>query len=160
MKARAVESEVAEALLDIGVSLPLFSFRIPLRKKPVSLRVTMRRPFLGTLVRMSRIYAGLGVTYDEMAGFSQEQEAEFMAGHGKDMARLVALAICRGQVSGRLFAWFLARIILWRCDDRYIFGAGLMFKHFLSTRSFRSIIRSVEQANPMKPKLSQKERES
>lgn len=161
MMDRTVEIEAAEALLDVGVSLPLLSLKIPFRKKRVSiLRVTMKRPFLGTLVRMSKIYAGLGVTYDEMADFNQGQEAAFMAEHGKDMARLVSLAICRGSLSGYLFSGLLSRIILWRCDDRYIFGAGLMFRGLLSTKSFKNIIRSVERANPMKPRLSQTGRES
>ncbi len=156
---RTVEIEAAEALLDVGVSLPLLSLRI--RKKRVSiLRVTMKRPFLGTLVRMSKIYTGLGVTYDEMADFNQRQEAAFMAEHGKDMARLVSLAICRGSLSGYLFSGLLSRIILWHCDDRYIFGAGLMFRGLLGTKSFMNIIRSVERANPMKPRLSQTGRES
>lgn len=159
MMDRTVEIEAAEALLDVGVSLPLLSLRI--RKKRVSiLRVTMKRPFLGTLVRMSKIYTGLGVTYDEMADFNQRQEAAFMAEHGKDMARLVSLAICRGSLSGYLFSGLLSRIILWHCDDRYIFGAGLMFRGLLGTKSFMNIIRSVERANPMKPRLSQTGRES
>lgn len=161
MMDRTVEIEAAEALLDVGVSLPLLSLKIPFRKKRVSiLRVTMKRPFLGTLVRMSRIYTDLGVTYDEMADFNQAQEAAFMAEHGKDMARLVSLAICRGSLSGYLFSGLLSRIILWRCDDRYILGAGLMFRGLLSTKSFKNIIRSVERANPMKLRLSQMGRES
>lgn len=161
MTDRVVEIEAAEALLDVGVSLPLLSLKIPFMKKRVSiLRVTMKRPFLGTLIRMSKIYAGLGVTYDEMSGFNQIQEAEFMAEHGKEMTRMVALAICRGPLTGRLFSGLLTRAIMWHCDDRYIFGAGLMFKGLLGTRSFRNIIRSVERANPMKPRLSQTGRES
>ena len=161
MKGREIETEVAEALLDVGVSLPLLALKIPFVKKRVPiLRVTMRRPYLGTLIRMSRIYLRLGVTYDEMTGFTREQEAEFMAEHGRDMARMVALAICRGRLSGWLFSGLLAKVILWRCDDRYVFAAGLMFRSLLGTRSFRNIIRSAERMNPMQPRLSRKERES
>ena len=36
-----VEIEAAEALLDVGVSLPFLQFKMPFRKKPVSIRVTI-----------------------------------------------------------------------------------------------------------------------
>lgn len=38
---RLIQQEAAEALLNVGVSLPLKEFRLPFRKKPVVLRVTM-----------------------------------------------------------------------------------------------------------------------
>lgn len=43
---RNVELEAAEALLDVGILLPLLRFRLPGGRERV-LRVTMRRPCLG-----------------------------------------------------------------------------------------------------------------
>ena len=161
MTGRGIEIEAAEALLDVGVSLPLIVFKVPFSKKRISvIRVKIKRPYLGTLIRMSKLYVKIGVTYDEMSRFTPAQEAEFMASHGRGVAELVALGICRGRLSGKIFSGMLARMLLWNCDDRYIFGAGLLFRSLLSTRSFRNIIRSAQRTNPMKPRLSQKERES
>lgn len=44
---RLVQAEGTAALLDRGVSVPLKELRIPLVKKPLKLRVVMRRPRLG-----------------------------------------------------------------------------------------------------------------
>ena len=41
--ARKVQREASEALLDLGVSLPLKEWRLPFMKRPVRWRVTMRR---------------------------------------------------------------------------------------------------------------------
>lgn len=43
---RQIQREGADALLDIGVSVPLKAFRLPWRKTPVELRVTMKRPYM------------------------------------------------------------------------------------------------------------------
>ena len=40
---KQIQREGADALLDIGVSVPLKAFHIPFRKSPLELRVTMRR---------------------------------------------------------------------------------------------------------------------
>lgn len=42
-EARKVQREASEALLDLGVSLPLKEWRLPFMKRPVRWRVTMRR---------------------------------------------------------------------------------------------------------------------
>ena len=57
-----IEIEAAEALLDIGVSLPFF--KIPFTRKVV--RLTMRRPCLGGQIRLARLYLQTGVTYERM----------------------------------------------------------------------------------------------
>ena len=61
-----VEIEAAEALLDVGVSLPFLQFKMPFRKKPVSIRVTIKRPFLGIQIRIAMLYIQLGITYEDM----------------------------------------------------------------------------------------------
>ena len=69
-----VEIEAAEALLDVGVSLPFLQFKMPFRKKPVSIRVTMKRPCLGSQIRIARLYLQLGITYEEMEQFNKHEE--------------------------------------------------------------------------------------
>lgn len=83
---KQIQREGADALLDVGVSVPLKAFRIPLRKKPVELRVTMKRPYLSGQIRFARTYLSMGVTSEQMWNFGKEEEMEFMAVHGKKSA--------------------------------------------------------------------------
>ena len=151
---RLVEREGAAALLDGGVSVPLKELRLPLCKKPVKLRVTMRRPRLGGLIRIARVYLRLGVTAAEMEKFSKEQEMAFMAAHGKDISLMVALTLCRGWWSRHLIlrpaAWWIRH---WM-ETRYLMACMRKFVLLLGTDPFTSIIRSAERTNPMKPRLS------
>ncbi|WP_418981726.1 hypothetical protein [Alistipes sp.] len=149
---RAVEIEAAEALLDIGVSLPFF--RLPLMKRPI--RLMMRRPCLGGLIRISKLYLQMGITYKQMEEFDKDEELQFIAMHGGRISRMVALTVCRGAVSGTLFARPLAWLIRWFVPNDYLQAANRQFITLLGTRSFMSIIDSVETANPMKPRTSQR----
>ena len=95
-----IEIEAAEALLDIGVSLPFF--KIPFTRKVV--RLTMRRPCLGGQIRLARLYLQTGVTYERMLEFTKHEELAYMALHGRRVSKMVALTICRGAFSTWLFS--------------------------------------------------------
>ena len=157
---RNVEIEAADALLDIGVSLPFKSVKIPFRKKLVVLRATMKRPCLGNQIKIARLYLMLGVSYEEMEAFDKHKEMEFMAVHGKRVSRMIALTICRGAVSSVLFSGIVAWLLRWFVADIFLQGANLRFASLLGTKSFTNIIRSAEISNPMKPRLSQKSKGS
>lgn len=148
---RSVQIEAAEALLDVGVSLPFL--KLPFRKRPI--RLTMKRPCLGNLIRITKIYLQIGVTYRQMENFDKDEELRFVAEHGGQVSRMVALTICRGAVSGTLFTGLLAWLIRWFVPDEYLQAANRQFITLLGTRSFTDIISSVETANPMKPRRSQ-----
>lgn len=152
----SIEIEASDALLDVGVSLPLFEFKIPFRRKPVQVRLTMRRPCLGSQIRIAKLYLETGVTFEEMELFSRHEEAEFMARHGRRVSRMIALAICRGAVSGLLFSGIVAWLLRWFADDRYLMGAVEHFTSLLGTKHFTTIIKSVQLSNPLKPRKSQK----
>ena len=67
---KQIQREGADALLDIGVSVPLKAFHIPFRKSPLELRVTMRRPYMsGQILFVPDIFVRWGVTSEEMWGF-------------------------------------------------------------------------------------------
>lgn len=147
-----IEIEAAEALLDIGVSLPLF--KIPLTRKVI--RLTMRRPCLGGQIRLARLYLQTGVTYEEMLEFSKHEELAYMALHGKQVSKMVALTICRGAFSTWFFSGVLAWLLRWFVDDIYLRAASMQFLRLLGTKSFTSIISSISTTNPMRPRLSQR----
>ena len=66
-EARKVQREASEALLDLGVSLPLKEWRLPFMKHPVRWRVTMRRPRLAGQICIVRIYLSMGVSPEEIS---------------------------------------------------------------------------------------------
>lgn len=149
-----IEMEAADALLDVGVSLPLFSFRLPLRRKPVELRVTMGRPHLGGIIRISKLYLTLGHTAAEIRSFGKDEEIAFMAEHGRTLSMMIALTVCRGWLSGLLLSRPLAWLLRWRVPERYMFASMLFFSSMIKTKSFMPIITSAERMNPTRPKVS------
>ena len=157
---RMVQREGAAALLDRGVSVPLKAIRIPLRRKPLTVRVVMRRPRLGGLMRLARVYLSLGVTADEMQHFTKEEQMAFLARHGKAVSRMVALTLCRGWMSRRLLLGLAAWAVRNWMEPRYLDAAMRRFILLLGTDPFTTIIRSAGKMNPMKLKLSQGKRGS
>lgn len=156
---KQVELETSEALLDIGVSIPLITWRIPFVKKTVALRLTMRRPKLGNQIRIARKYLSLGTTYEQMQNFTKEESMEFLAYHGKTIAEMISLTICRGKIVG-LFSGVLSWILLWLVDDTYLMAANLHFVSLMGSQNFMNIIRSTEWSNPLKPRLSRMQKGS
>lgn len=155
-----VELETAEALLDIGVSVPFKEIKVPFTHKRIALRLTMKRPCLGNRIRIARQYLKLGHTADEIEAFTSEEDMVFMAKQGHRLSLMIALTVCRGALSGLLLAPVVAFAIRWFVPDRFIKGANLQFITLLGTKSFTNIIRSVEAANPLSPRLSQPEKGS
>ena len=144
---RNIELEAAELLLDAGVSLPL------LKIFGRTIRITMKRPMLGGIVRISREQMKLGVTSAQMAAFTEEEKHRFLAEHGKTLAKIISYTVCRGWLSGLLIAPLLTRAILWWMPYDYLLSSQIVFIQYLSeVRNFQPIIACVEQANPLHPK--------
>ena len=152
---RQIQKEGAEALLNTGVSIPVKEFRIPFRKEPVRLRLTMKRPCLSGQLLVARTYLSMGVTSKQMEAFSKEEEMRFFMERIKPVSRLVAYTICRGYVSRHfaigVTAWFIRNFV----EHKYVMACFRTFIRLMGTDPFTSIIRSVERANPMKLRLSQ-----
>lgn len=157
---REIEIEAADALLDVGVSLPLLQVKIPFRRNPVRVRLTMRRPCLGNQIRIAKLYLETGVTHEAMERFNKHEELAYLALHGKRVSKMVALTICRGRFTGWLLTPVVAWLLRWMVDDRWIQGANLRFITLLGTKSFMNIIGSVERVNPLAPRTSQKKKGS
>lgn len=157
---KAVELEAAEALLDIGVSVPLKTFRLLFCKKRFMFRLTMKRPCLWNMIKIASLYLEMNITHNQMKDFTKDEEMAFIALHGKRVSQMVALTFCRdGIFSSFLYkplAWFLRRTV----QDIFLQGAFMHFVSLMGAKSFIRIINSVEIANPMQPKLSQKKKGS
>ena len=139
---RAIEKEAAEALLDRGVSVPFKDIRLPFRKKPLKVRITMKRLEMDT-------------TAEEVRTLPKLEQMRFMARHGKRLSRIIAYTVCRGYISRHLFveltAWLVRNFVAYR----YQVAATEQFERLMGTGPFMSIIRSAERTNPMKLRLSQ-----
>lgn len=157
MDERKVQQEVSEALLDVGVSVPLKPIRLPFRKKRLLLRLTMRRPRLSTQIKIARLYLSLGVTYAELEALDKDGQMCFIAEHGKTISDMVALTMC-----GKWWkpVWLVSWILRHWVDNLYMQVAMMKFVLLLGTESFMNIIRSAEMTNPMKLRLSQKKKGS
>lgn len=155
---RIIQHEGAAALLDRGVSVPLKDIHVPFFRKPIKLRVTMRRPRMGGLMRLAQVYLSLGVTAAEIKQFTKEEEMAFIALHGKRISRMIAYTLCRGWWSRHFLVGFTAWWIRNWMEKEYLEAAMHNFIMLLGTDPFTSIIRSAEKMNPMKLrlKLSQK----
>lgn len=153
---REIEIEAADALLDVGVSLPLFSIKLPFRKRPLQIRLTMKRPCLGNQIRIARLYLETGVTHADMERFDKHEELAYLSKNGTKVSKMVALTICRGRLTGWLLSPVVAWLLRWIVDDRWLIGANVRFISLLGTRNFMNIIASAERVNPLRPRASQK----
>lgn len=156
--ARAIQCEAADALLNRGVSIPLKEFRIPFRKRPVKLRVTLKRPYMSGQIELPT-YMSMDVTAEQMAAFTKEEQMRFIAMHGHKISRMIACAICVGPVRRwflRPVSWFVRNCV----EIRYQVAAAHRFVSLMGTDPFISIIRLAERTNPMKPRLSRQRKGS
>jgi hypothetical protein len=157
---RQVQIEGADALLDVGVSVPIASIRVPFKKKPVEIRVTMKRPCLAGQIKIARTYLSMGVTSEEMWRFSKEDEMRFLSDHGNKIAKMIAITICRGALTSRLFLGLMTWLVKTRMSNAHLIGAMKRFVTLMGTDPFIPIIKSAEMTNPMKPRTSQKSKGS
>lgn len=152
------ELKATNALLDIGIALPLRPLRF--RKWKRVHRVTMKRPPLGGLLRILRVYFKLHVTPDALNKMSEDDALKFMLKHGKDVSKIVALAVWSGFIGGKIFAPLLAWHLRWRCHPNVLFHAMSEFMNLQDAKSFTIIIRSVSAINVAAPNLSQERKRS
>lgn len=80
-----IQREGAEALLNVGVSLPLKDFKVPFRKEPLNLRLTMKRPTMARQIQIARTWLSVGMTLEEFEALDYDGQMEFLAKHGKKL---------------------------------------------------------------------------
>ena len=157
---RQIQIEAADALLNAGISVPLKEFHLPLKKKPVRLRLKMKRPYMSGQIKIARTYLSMGVTSEQMWTFTKEQEMDFLAKHGKKVSRMIAYTVCRSLFARKFLlkptAWIVRNFM---CND-YLLGMMKRFVLLMGTDPFIPIIKSAERTNPMKLRMSQKRKGS
>lgn len=153
---RQIQREGADALLDAGVSVPLMRLRLPFKKKPIEIRLTMKRPCLSGQILIARTYLSMKVTSEQMWSFTKEQEMQFLADHGKAVSRMIAYTICRHPLARKLLLRPVAWLVRNHMSNDHLLGAMKRFVSLMGTDPFIPIIISAERTNPMKLRMSQK----
>ena len=151
-----IQIEGAEALLNAGVSLPLKDFKVPFKKSPLRLRLTMRRPTMYDQIQIARTWLSVGMTFKEFEALDYDGQMLFLAKHGKKLSRMIALTMPHWWLPTCILSWFIRHYMKWE----YQKGAFEKFITLMGTESFIRIIRSAEAANPMKLRLSHRKKGS
>lgn len=151
-----IQREGAEALLDAGVSLPLKDIRLPFLKRPLRLRLTMKRPTMERQIQIAQAYLSMETTLKEFTSLDYNGQMVFLTKHGKKLSRIIALTMGHWWLPISVISWFVRRFMKWE----YQKNAFERFVTLMGTQSFIPIIRSVELTNPMKLRLSQRKKGS
>lgn len=157
---KTVERQAAETLLDLGLSVPMKLVKLPFRKKPLVMRVTLRRPYLGTQLRMARRWLATGTSYEELMKLDKEGQQHFLLAHGKDVSRIIADCIWRGPLLGRLLGRPTAWLLRHKVEERYMLAALTQFALLSDITGFANIIRLVQGMTPTTPRMSQERKGS
>lgn len=140
-------------MLDMGVAIPVRPFKFLCRKRKPR-RVIMRTPGLGGMIRISNLFLSMGVTHADMEEYTCEQSMKLVAEHGKTISRIVAYALVRGPLLGRLLNRFVAWWLRWFVHPMFLQEAMYQLVTMIDPKSFLTTISLVETMNPMKPNLS------
>lgn len=149
--------EAADTLLDVGISLPLAIIPLPFGQR-IRLGITIKRPTLGSLIRISQHYLRLNTTMEEIEQHTTSERIAFLAEHGKTLSEVIALCCLRGKVSGRLLYRPLAWLIRHLVKEEIRLTMVLTYMQLINTQSFTTFIGFWGVTNPLMP--SQHERES
>jgi len=146
ISATDAQREAANILLDQGVSIPMTApwlFRLFGKKQ---IRLTIRRPYWGTMVRVSRAWLSIGVDSKTIAKNTLEDDLLLIQAHGKTVATIVAYGFLRGWFSG-LFAPLLGRYLLWRASPIILVESAFRLVTLSRVEDFTNTIRLIGTMN-------------
>ncbi len=143
-------------LLDLGVSVPLRPLGFLSSRKKTA-RVVIKRPYMGSILRVCRVYMKIGVSYKELQEYDLDQSLIFYAKHGKEVSEIVAYGICRGYLSGKLFHKAVASYLRWRVHPSVLIDLYIRFMELINIKSFHPIISLTGRTNLLRPTLSHEE---
>ena len=151
-----VERLAADQILEKGVRMQLrapFLFRL-FGKRTVGL--TVRAPYIGTMIRVSRLYLNTGITDDKLNDISHEEAHALMAVHGVSISKAVACAWLNGYFLGWLFTKLLARYIRNHATAKELMVVTTMLLIYGGVSDFINTTRSVRDMKMTAPMKGQK----
>jgi hypothetical protein len=151
------ELKASRLILDLGVAIPVRPLRFFNIKKNARRTITIRRPYMGGLVRMCEHVMRIGVSHEDMTKFTIDENVDFVAKHGKAVSMVVAGAIVRGYFSYKLFGRTVAWWLRWRVHPVFLVEAMFQVVENIDISPFVNTIKLVEAMSLMKPRLSQRD---
>lgn len=134
------QREAANILLDLGVSIPMTAPRLFRLFGKKQIRLTIRRPCWGTMVRISTVWLSMGVSSETIKKNTLEDDLKLIQQHGRTVTKIVAYGILRGWFSG-LFAPILGRILLWKVHPTILVEAAYKLVTLSRVEDFTNTIR-------------------
>ncbi len=115
---RQTELLAAETLLQRGVKVQIVAPLLLRLFGKRFIKITIRQPCYGTLLRISSYYLRTGVTANELDSISIENAMKVAGLHGKTLSKAIATAVLNGYLSGMLFTDLLACYLRWKLTPK------------------------------------------
>lgn len=150
-----MEQQVAATLLDKGIEVPVTA---PLLFRLFGKRVhhiTIRPPFLGTLITISEVNTKHGLDADKLEEIRADNMNALVIKYAKPLSNIAALAWLNNAFANRLLAWLVAAYFRRHIDPRQLQILATVFKIQASKPAFTNTIGLVSDMTMTKPNLSQ-----
>ena len=141
-----IKCQAADMLLDIGIDIPLLP-KFLFRKKNAT--VTIHRPTIGNLMRIAKVYQGIGVTPEQLKEMDFNAQMELAVNKGVEISRLVAYAVCSGYFLGKWLNKPIAWWLRWRVHPVMLVQAMFQLLKGTHLQSFCSIIPLAAQVDDL-----------
>lgn len=150
-----VEQLAARTILQRGVKFKIVAPWYIKWFKP-TITVTLRSPYLGTLMKVSQYYLSTGLKEHQLDDISVEASLSLMSLHGKAISKALATALLNGRVKQWLFTKMVARYLRWHCEPKELFALVSALLIYGGTSDFMNTTRSVRRMKMTEPRLGQK----
>lgn len=156
----SIELNAANTLLDQGVKVPV--------KAPLLLRLfgkkhiklVIRAPYLGTLLRISAIYERMQITPEQLKKLDDDNIHQLFLKHTKKCAEIAAQCMLNNFLLGKLLGPLLSVWLLWKLSPGKLMQIAQVMGFLTEKEAFTHTIRLVSTLTMMKPNLSQEEQRS
>jgi hypothetical protein len=152
MKKEEVEIKAVDTILDKGVRVPIPT---PFLLRAIGIKkvsVVVRRPVMGTMLRISKRFVQLRVDKD-LHEKEWQQWVEVFVKKMKPVSMIVAIGMLRGKWAGYLFARPLAWYLRWHLNTRELAEIAAMLvtlsgiQDFMNTITFLRGMKTTAPAN-------------
>ena len=152
---RAVEIDVADALLDTGLLVKVPAPRLLRLLGVKTFPIRFRRPVYAQLLRISRMYVRMHVDLEKLETGEAATVLASAATNGVRASRLIALGLIRSGLMSALFHRAVAAYLRRRMDAQTMAELAKVVVLLSGANHFTTIIRSIAHLRVTTPNLSQ-----
>ena len=151
---RAVEIDVADALLDTGLLVKVPAPRLLRLFGVKTFPIRFRRPVYAQLLRISRMYVRMHVDLETLETGEAAAVLTSAAKNGVRASRLIALGLIRSGLMSALFHRAVAAYLRRRMDAQTMAELAKVVVLLSGANHFTTIIRSIAHLRVTTPNLS------